>query len=237
MARARNIKPALFKNEVLGVADPIATILFIGLWTLADRRGILEDRPLRIKAEVFPYRDGIDADALLSWLDKHDFIQRYEVDGKACIQINNFEKHQNPHKNEEPSELPDAEGNYSGTQKAAKGMTAECAEAFETFWKLYPRKTAKDNARKAFAKINPDAELLAQILESLAKHCTCQSWLKDDGQFIPHAATWLNGKRWNDEVKPAANVHHFPGASRHIGLSDRDPTAGLTQREDGSYAI
>ena len=48
MARARNIKPALFKNEVLGVADPIATLLFIGLWTLADRRGILEDRPLQI---------------------------------------------------------------------------------------------------------------------------------------------------------------------------------------------
>jgi DNA replication protein DnaC len=80
-------------------------------------------------------------------------------------------------------------------------MTAECAEAFETFWKLYPRKTAKDNARKAFAKINPNAELLAEIMASLAKHATCQAWLKDDGQFIPHAATWLNGKRWNDEVK------------------------------------
>lgn len=52
MARSRNIKPGLFKNEVLGVADPIYTILFQGLWVLADREGRLEDRPMRIKAET-----------------------------------------------------------------------------------------------------------------------------------------------------------------------------------------
>ena len=74
-------------------------------------------------------------------------------------------------------------------------------------------------------------------MDSLAKHATCHDWLKDNGQFIPHAATWLNGKRWNDEVKPAANVHHFPGQSRHTGFDQRDYTAGLTQREDGTYGI
>ena len=100
MARARNIKPGLFKNEVLGVADPIYTLAFEGLWLLADREGRLEDRPLRIKAETFPYRDGVDINAILDWLKENDFITRYTVAGKAFIQINNFGKHQNPHKNE-----------------------------------------------------------------------------------------------------------------------------------------
>lgn len=106
MARARNIKPGLFKNEILGIADPLYTILFEGLWVLADRAGRLEDRPLRIKAEVLPYRDGADVDAMLSWLQANGFITRYEVDGKKCIAVCEFVKHQNPHKNEAESDLP-----------------------------------------------------------------------------------------------------------------------------------
>ena len=106
MARARNIKPGIFKNEVLGVADPLYTLLFEGLWVLADRDGRLEDRPLRIKAEVFPYRDGLDVRAMLAWLEQEGFIERYTAKGVACILIVNFTKHQNPHKNEAPSELP-----------------------------------------------------------------------------------------------------------------------------------
>ena len=106
MARARNIKPGIFKNEILGVADPIYTLLFQGLWLLADREGRLEDRPLRIKAEVFPYRDGMDVAAMLDWLQAHGFICRYVAGGVALIQVLHFVKHQNPHKNEPPSTYP-----------------------------------------------------------------------------------------------------------------------------------
>lgn len=106
MARARNIKPALFKNELLGVADPLLTLLFESLWCLADREGRLEDRPLRIKAETFPYRDGIDMNAFLSQLQEMGFILRYTAGGMALIQIINFKKHQTPHNTEKPSELP-----------------------------------------------------------------------------------------------------------------------------------
>ena len=106
MARARNIKPGFFKNEVLGVADPLYSLLFEGLWVLADRAGRLEDRPLRIKGEVFPYRDGLNVDAMLNWLESNGFIRRYTAQGKKCILVLEFVKHQNPHKNEAESELP-----------------------------------------------------------------------------------------------------------------------------------
>ena len=110
MARARNIKPGLFKNEILGVADPIYTLLFEGLWVLADREGRIEDRPLRIKAEIFPYREGLNIDEMLNWLQTNGFIRRYVARGKKCIVVCEFVKHQNPHKNESDSELPAPEG-------------------------------------------------------------------------------------------------------------------------------
>lgn len=120
MARARNIKPSLFKNEVLGVADPLLTILFTSLWCLADKRGRLEDRPLRIKAETFPYREGVDINGYLTELSRLEFIHRYVVDGLAIIQIINFEKHQNPHHTEKESELPEYSINSNGCDLTVK---------------------------------------------------------------------------------------------------------------------
>jgi hypothetical protein len=113
MARARNIKPGLFKNEILGVADPLYTLLFEGLWLLADREGRLEDRPVRIKGELFPYRDGLDIASMLSWLEAEGFVRRYQANGLALIQILSFAKHQTPHGTEKDSDLPDENGLYT----------------------------------------------------------------------------------------------------------------------------
>lgn len=109
MARARNLKPAFFLNEELGLCPFEARLLFQGLWCLADREGKLEDRPLRIKAELFPY-DVVDVDALLSTLASHGLIIRYEAKGMKVVKVVNFVKHQKPHQNETESELPDEQG-------------------------------------------------------------------------------------------------------------------------------
>jgi hypothetical protein len=106
MARSRNIKPGFFKNEDLGTADPFVSLLFAGLWTLADKAGILEDRPLRIKAELFPYRDGFDINGYLTVLVTLGFIHRYEANGMKLIYIDNFSKHQNPHHTEKDTIYP-----------------------------------------------------------------------------------------------------------------------------------
>lgn len=105
MARARNIKPGFFRNADLVELPVEARLLFVGLWTLADREGRLEDRPKQIKMEIFP-ADCFDCDALLTSLAGTGMIERYEVGGKRYLHVVNFTKHQNPHRDEKASTIP-----------------------------------------------------------------------------------------------------------------------------------
>ena len=222
MSRARNIKPGFFKNDVLADCQPLARLLFAGLWCEADREGRLDDRPKRIKAECLPY-DDCDVNCLLNELSEHGFILRYTANDQPYIQILAFGKHQNPHCKEQASTIPapcmhGASIEHAGlipdslnlipdspSRKPQKplGHRADDPGAFESkFWPAYPRKAAKASAAKAFAKINPDDALLGRMLAALERERRSDQWQREAGRFIPHAATWLNQRRWEDEAQP-----------------------------------
>lgn len=120
MARARNIKPGLYKNENLAECSVWARFIFPGLWMLADREGRLEDRPKRIKGELLAY-DNVDVDPLLDELAIFGFIVRYEVDGNRFIQILKFAEHQAPHSTEKDSVFPDQEGYVTVHERSKNG--------------------------------------------------------------------------------------------------------------------
>lgn len=136
--RARNIKPGFFKNEELAECDPLARLLFAGLWGLADRDGILEDRPKKIKAEILPY-DNCDIDKLLQQLNENGFILRYNAGGIRGIQILKFGQHQKPHNKEPRCGIPapqceskfeavnnsDSAGNISGSARKVSGQAGQ----------------------------------------------------------------------------------------------------------------
>ncbi len=105
MARARNIKPGFFKNEDLASIDPHARLLFIGLWTHADKHGRFEVRFEKIKAEIFPYEQVMLESCLAQLWDKH-FLTFYEAGNKRFGQINNWKRHQTPHHKEVESGIP-----------------------------------------------------------------------------------------------------------------------------------
>ena len=73
---------------------------------------------------------------------------------------------------------------------------------FSEFWAAYPRKIGKESARKAWLRIHPTNEHHAKILFAIEKAKKCEQWRRDNGQYIPHPATWLNQGRWDDEVQP-----------------------------------
>ena len=68
---------------------------------------------------------------------------------------------------------------------------------FDLFWKAYPKKKAKADAEKAWKSVKGDKHINA-ILSAISQQKQSPEWSKDGGRFIPHPATWLRGKRWED---------------------------------------
>ncbi len=87
------------------------------------------------------------------------------------------------------------------TQKTDPPQKPASNEAFEEFYKAYPRKVNKKGALKVWSKINPEADLVSRIMFAVEAQCKSEQWKKDGGAFIPHPATWLNQERWLDVVK------------------------------------
>ena len=83
-------------------------------------------------------------------------------------------------------------------------------DGFASFWEQYPKKVAKPQALKAWKKLKPAGQVLADLMAALEKQKASADWLKDGGQFIPHPASWLNGRRWEDQAPQAAGQTAAP---------------------------
>ena len=74
------------------------------------------------------------------------------------------------------------------------------ASPFESFWAAYPRKVGKQAAKKAFSKVSVPVKTLIDAVNSQKNS---EQWRKDNGQYIPNPATWLNQGRWDDVLTEA----------------------------------
>lgn len=79
-------------------------------------------------------------------------------------------------------------------------LTLNVKADFDEFWGNYPRKQSKPVAKKAWDKLNPDSELLAVMIENIQARLAAGEWDLNDKLYIPHAATYLNQRRFEDEV-------------------------------------
>lgn len=137
-------------------------------------------------------------------------------------------------------ELIQAVGLVMRRKQPPRSSSPEVRESFDKFWSIYPRKVAKLTAEKAWFKLNPDAELADHITTQLKKHI--QSWHNNSSKFIPHPATWLNARRWEDQIdegelrssggglgssrlQPTGQYDHL---GETFGVSGAEPESGST---------
>lgn len=220
MARIRYIKPEFFFDEDLAQLPPLYRLAFAGLWCQADREGRLKDRPNALKVHIVPF-DDIDFELVLSELSKpkpiHNscaFITRYEVNGEKYIQINKFTEHQRPHHSEQSTCIPAMNTVKTRcmkrvlplytpmeTEKGTETETDKGAQVdFDKLWKEYPNKKNKQMSEKYFFKLNPDSDLVEKIFSFIQSARKSIEWTKDNGQYVPMFSTFLNNKRWEDEL-------------------------------------
>lgn len=129
----------------------------------------------------------------------------------SIITLCNYENYQN-NENEINQQNNQQSNKPATSNQPASNHKQECKElkneknkdywlqGFGFFYTAYPRHAGKDKAVEAWLKLKPNEELQKIILEAIETQKQSEQWLKNKGQFIPYPATWLNGRRWEDEV-------------------------------------
>jgi hypothetical protein len=247
--RARNIKPGFFLNEELAdIEAPWGRLCFAGLWCMADREGRLEDRPRRIKAEVFPYDKKMPPiEKILTELAKKKFIRRYAIKDEKFIEINTFLKHQRPHTTERVSGLPAPLINGESTlingestllnggnppdslipdslvtplppPRGGNGSEPD----FEEWWQELPPQMRKGQGKAllVWKRLRRRGQLppLAEMLRVLKAQRRSEAWEREEGRFIPLPENYLAKRRFQDESAPTREPPEACKACRGSGF-------------------
>ena len=90
--------------------------------------------------------------------------------------------------------------------KRSKPSSSSDDEGFVVFWQAYPKRVGKKDALKNWQRLKPDGSLVQAMLISLNAQKQSPDWTKEDRKYVPYPATWLNGRRWEDELITGAKV-------------------------------
>jgi hypothetical protein len=213
------MREGIITSERVNKLDAPAEVFYRRLMSKVDDHGLYDARPPILRTYLYPLRvDRVREADITRWLaacEKAGLIALYSHDGKPYLQMLDTRwsvrsEPKYPLPSDPGSTLSRAAENRCKQVKAVVpvfgvvGVVGDVACAapagalFDEFWKAYPKKKAKDDARKAFDKRQPTRQLLDAMLKAIRLQAVSVDWLKDGGQFIPYPASWLNAGRWQD---------------------------------------
>lgn len=114
-----------------------------------------------------------------------------------------------PTSRQEGTPMPSLEPSISNPQ-IEPSKNIQVSDGFDEWWTMYPRKTGKQNAGKSWSKLSDQDRRSA--ITAIEHHVAHWEAAGTAPQFIPHPATWLNGRRWEDVLpETTANRKEAPG--------------------------
>lgn len=82
-------------------------------------------------------------------------------------------------------------------QKKKTQKPDEYTPAFLEFWSVYPfRRGSKYDAFRAFKKAVDGIVSESEVISAAGRFAAIVVRKKTEPNFVPHASTWLNGRRW-----------------------------------------
>ena len=93
MARKRMVDPEFWLDEDTAILPDAYQLFYIGSWNFSDDFGVIEDSAVKMKAQIFPYRE-IDVSPIIKKLKELGKYLPFEVNGKKYLLIKNFLKYQ-----------------------------------------------------------------------------------------------------------------------------------------------
>lgn len=139
----------------------------------------------------------------------------------------------------------DASASVSSSLEKEKGVQRKKEKPytpeFEKFWKAYPRGDGKIEAWRAWLKAQGNEEFpaLDDLIAIVESRSRTEDWQKENGKFIPHASTWLNQRRWEDEKRSLKFSQALDSVPSHTPSSDEelDFTASIARRRRRQEAL
>ena len=220
----RIIKESITTSDSINKLSWEAECFFYRLIVNCDDYGRMDGRLMVLLARCFPLRIGRIKEAdVKKWLDelvRGNFIQLYR-NGHEYLQIIKWDDHQQVRSQRSKYPAPTDDGivlisdDINGNQEKSDAPVIQSnpnpnpnpnpnlvISSFDMFWGEYPKKSAKQDAKKAWSKIKPTPDMLETIMYGLKLAKGSEQWAEKNGRFIPNPATWLNGGRWEDEYTP-----------------------------------
>ncbi|MEW2415341.1 hypothetical protein AB0953_16720 [Streptomyces sp. NPDC046866] len=134
-----------------------------------------------------------------------------------------------------PETFRPEQGSGSRDQGAGKGTpspppaasASDPGLAFDAFWSAYPRKAGKSEAAKAYNKAIKAGAHPDRILAALKAHADYYRAAQTEQQFIPHASTWLNQARYEEDPPPPPRAHSGGTPTTPRFMNDEEKQRGL----------
>lgn len=203
----RIIREGILASDRVEQLDPAGEVFYRRLLNKVDDHGLYDARPSILRANLYPLRlDRVREADISRWMaacQKAGLIVFYEAGGKPFLKVlnTNWQVRSEPKYPTPPSDIScDQLLSTEHLDVDVVGDVDGRPSRFDDFWTAYPKKRSKGDAEKAWKAIKPNEQLATQIIESVGKAKTSVDWKKNGGQFIPHPASWLRAKGWEDDL-------------------------------------